>query len=59
MKKMKEFFQGVKKELKKVRFPDKKEMVKYSTATLSFIIFFALFFLLTDLAIAGLKMLVK
>ncbi len=59
MKKMKEFFKGVKKEMKKVRFPDKKEMLKYSTATIAFILFFAVFFSLTDLIIAGLKMLVR
>ena len=52
------FFTGVKKEIKHVRWPLKKEMVKYSIATLSFIIFFALFFALTDLIIAGIKMLV-
>ena len=59
MKKMKEFFKGVKKEMKKARFPDKKEMLKYSTATIAFILFFAVFFSLTDLIIAGLKMLVR
>ena len=59
MKKMKEFFYCVKKEMKKVRFPDKKEMLKYSTATIAFILFFAVFFSLTDLIIAGLKMLVR
>jgi len=52
------FFTGVRKEMKKVRWPLKQEMVKYSVATLSFIIFFALFFTLGDLIIAGLKMLV-
>jgi len=52
------FFTGVKKEMKHVRWPLKKEMVKYSIATLSFIIFFALFFMLTDLIIAAVKMLV-
>ena len=52
------FFAGVKKEMKHVRWPLKKEMVKYSIATLSFIIFFALFFVVTDLIIAAVKMLV-
>ena len=52
------FFTGVKKEMKHVRWPLRKEMVKYSIATLSFIIFFALFFVVTDLIIAGIKMLV-
>ena len=53
------FFKGVKKEMDKVRWPLKKEMIKYSIATLSFIIFFGLFFTLGDLIIAGIKMLVR
>ena len=53
------FFKSVKNEMGKVRWPLKKEMVKYSIATLSFIIFFALFFTLGDLIIAGVKMLVR
>ena len=56
--KQESFFTGVRKEMKKLRWPLKKEMVKYSIATLSFIIFFALFFGLADLIIAGVKMLV-
>ena len=52
------FLTGVKKEMGKVRWPLKKEMIKYSIATLSFIIFFALFFLLADYIIAGVKVLV-
>ncbi len=52
------FFKGVEKEMGKVRWPLKKEMIKYSIATLSFIIFFGLFFTLGDLIIAGFKMLV-
>lgn len=52
------FLTGVKKEMGKVRWPLKKEMIKYSIATLSFIIFFGLFFTLGDLIIAGFKMLV-
>lgn len=58
MTKKESFFTGVKKEMGKVRWPLKKEMIKYSIATLSFIIFFALFFTLGDLIIAGFKMLV-
>ncbi len=52
------FVTGVRKEMKHVRWPLKKEMAKYSIATLSFIVFFALFFALTDFIIAGIKMLV-
>ena len=42
------WWQGVQSEFKKVRWPSKKEMVKYSIATISFIIFFALFFSLIE-----------
>ena len=49
------WFKGVKSEFKKVRWPNKKEMVKYSIATISFIIFFALFFF----AIEGIVYLIK
>ncbi len=38
------WWHGVKSEFKKVRWPNKKEMLKYSIATISFIIFFGLFF---------------
>ena len=44
MKKIARFLVGVKKEMKKVRWPNKKEMITYSIATLSFILIFALFF---------------
>ena len=38
------YFEQVKKELKKVKWPSKKELIKYSVTTLCFILFFALFF---------------
>lgn len=44
MKKVKKFFSEVKKELTKVKWPNKKDMLKYSIATIVFVIFFALFF---------------
>lgn len=58
MRKFKEYLNGVKKELKKVRWPNKKEMIKYSGATLMLIIVFAVFFSLTDFIIAGVKVMV-
>ena len=39
MKKIKKFFSEVKKELSKVKWPNRKDMVKYSIATISFVIF--------------------
>ena len=53
------FLKDVKSEMKKVRFPNKKEMITYSVATISLVIFFALYFGLLDLIIAGIKTLVR
>ncbi len=52
MKKIISFFYGVKKEMKKVKWPTRKEMITYSTATLTFILVFALFFSATDFVLA-------
>lgn len=51
----KSYIEEVKDEMKKVKWPTKKEMVKYTISTLTFIILFALFFL----AIASLFAFVK
>ena len=48
MKKLARFFVNVKKEMKKVRWPKKKEMVEFSIATLVVICFFMLFFSACD-----------
>ena len=53
------FLKEVKSEMKKVRFPNKKEMITYSIAIILLIIFFALYFGLLDLIIAGIKTLVR
>ena len=42
-------------EVKKVRWPSKKEMIKYSIATIVFILFFALFFYLIEVIIFFIK----
>ena len=52
MKSIARFFVGVKQEMGKVRFPNKKEMVNYSLATITFVVVFALFFVASD-AILG------
>jgi len=59
LKKIAMFLKGVKSEMAKVRWPNKKELFKYSVATLSIIIIFMLFFTLTDLGLAAIKTLVK
>ncbi len=48
----------IKKEMAKVHFPNKKEMVKYSIATISFVIFFGIYFYLIQLAMAFIKSLI-
>lgn len=58
MKKVKKFFSEVKKELMKVKWPSKKDMVKYSVSTILFVIFFAVFFYAIDLVMAFIKTLV-
>lgn len=46
------FCSGVKGEFKRVHWTDKKSMVKYSIATIFFIIFCSLFFYLIDIIFA-------
>ena len=58
MEKVKKFFKEVKKELGNVKWPSKKDMVKYSIATICFVIFFAGFFYLIDFGVAFIKSLV-
>lgn len=49
MNKLKAFIVGVGKEFKRIKWPNKKEMVKYTGATLSIIILFAAMFSLMDI----------
>ena len=49
------YFHEVRAEISKVKWPSKKEMVKYSIATLVFILFFSAFFYIIDLVFALLK----
>ena len=57
MKKIARFFVDVKKELKRVRWPKKKDMRVYSTATISSIIFFMVFFTIIDSILGLMKVL--
>lgn len=49
---LKDFFNDVKKETKKVLWPSKKNLLKYSVITIVFMVFICLFFVGTDLIIA-------
>lgn len=46
------FCHGVKSEIKKVHWPTKKDMIKYSIATVLFIVFCSLFFYIIDVIFA-------
>ena len=48
MKRIARFFVDVKKELKRVRWPKKKDMIVYSAATILSLVFFMVFFTLID-----------
>lgn len=49
------FFKSVRSEFKKVRWPNKKEMIKYSIATIAFVLFFGIFFYLIEVLMWALK----
>lgn len=49
---LKDFFMDVKKEAGKVMWTSKNNLIKYSIATLAFMLFICLFFVATDLIIA-------
>ena len=51
-------FKQIKKEMSKVHFPTKKDMIKYSIATIVFVIFFAGYFYLIELVMAFIKSLI-
>ena len=52
------FCHGVASEFKKVHWPSKKDMVKYSIATIVFIIFCGLFFYAIDIVFAFIRSLI-
>ena len=49
------FFKQVKKELKKVSWPSKKNMLKFSITTICFVVIFSLFFFGLDSLFAFIK----
>ncbi len=53
------FISGVKTEFKRVKWPSKKDMVKYSIATITFVVLCSLFFYLIDIILAALHSLGK
>lgn len=55
----KSYLEEIKSELKKVKWPTKEEMVKYSAAVLIFIILFGVYFYGLDALFAWINSLVK
>ena len=50
------FVHNVMSEVSKVKWPTKKEMIKYSIATISFVLFFGIYFSVINLIVAAVKM---
>ena len=59
MKKIVRFLVSVKKEMKKVRWPEKKEMIENTIATLACILIFGLFFTSLDLIFSVVKTVIR
>lgn len=59
MKKIKDFFKNVINELKKVRWPDKKYINKYTIVTLVFVFVVAMYFFGWSALMAFLKSLLR
>ena len=55
MGKIVDYFRGVKKEAARIKWTSKKDLLKYSVSTISFMIFFGLFFYLIDMLVALLR----
>lgn len=54
-KKRESILKGIQKELKKVTWPSKKDVIKYSVATLVFCIVVMVFFQILDLGLSVVK----
>lgn len=54
-KKIIEFFKNVKNEMKKVKWPDKKYILKYTLVTLCFVIVLSLYFYLIFILMAFIR----
>ncbi len=50
-----DYFKCVKKEVSRIRWTSKKELLKYSVSTITFMLFFGVFFYVIDLLVALLR----
>ena len=55
MSKIADYFKGVKKEAARIKWTSKKDLLKYSRSTISFMLFFGVFFYLIDMLVALLR----
>ena len=55
MSKIADYFKGVKKEAARIKWTSKKDLLKYSISTISFMLFFGVFFYLIDMLVALLR----
>ncbi|USK59965.1 preprotein translocase subunit SecE [Peribacillus asahii] len=58
MKRLTEFFRGVAREMRKVSWPKRKELTKYTIVVLATVIIMSVFFAVVDLGISQLIRLV-
>ncbi|WP_153125792.1 preprotein translocase subunit SecE [Peribacillus tepidiphilus] len=54
MQRLTEFFRGVVREMKKVSWPKRKELTRYTITVLTTVVIMALFFAVVDLGISQL-----
>lgn len=50
-----DYFKGVKKEISRIKWTNRKDLLKYSVASILFVVFFGVFFLGIDLLVAWLR----
>lgn len=53
------YFSGVAKEIKRIRWTNKRDLVKYSVATVVFVLFFGLYFYVIDWIVLLVRSLAK
>ena len=59
VKSVKSYFKGVGKELKRIRWTDRKELLKYSITTVIFVFFFGAYFYAIDWIVLLVRSLAK
>lgn len=55
MSKIGDYFSGVKKEVSRIKWTSKKDLLKFSVSTISFMLFFGIFFYVIDMLVALLR----